>query len=248
MRNLVGIGPTGCQGAASTLGYPGPRGWGSGADRSQMSDVPQGPGWWQASDQRWYPPETHPAYQRAPYMVQGAPPPYPPAAPPYLHPYPVPPGYGAPVYANYGQRLGGWLLDCVILLAVSLLVSALTHSIHSYHTAINTSNGSSFSQGFHIGMPGALLSPIIIVLYGTLMCGSRRGQTLGMMVAGTRVVKASTGQPIGYAAALWRAAFEWVMAVLLFLPWVIDMLFPIWDSRKQTLHDKVSGTVVIQQH
>lgn len=25
-----------------------------------MSDVPQGPGWWQASDSRWYPPEAFP--------------------------------------------------------------------------------------------------------------------------------------------------------------------------------------------
>jgi len=25
-----------------------------------VSDTPQGPGWWQASDAKWYPPETHP--------------------------------------------------------------------------------------------------------------------------------------------------------------------------------------------
>lgn len=29
-----------------------------------MSDVPRGPGWWQASDDRWYPPEDHPANQQ----------------------------------------------------------------------------------------------------------------------------------------------------------------------------------------
>ncbi len=28
-----------------------------------MSDSPSGPGWWQASDDRWYPPETHPDYR-----------------------------------------------------------------------------------------------------------------------------------------------------------------------------------------
>jgi hypothetical protein len=33
---------------------------------SQMSDVPQGPGWWQASDLKWYPPESHPNYVAAP--------------------------------------------------------------------------------------------------------------------------------------------------------------------------------------
>lgn len=28
-----------------------------------MSDVSQGPGWWQAVDGKWYPPELHPSYQ-----------------------------------------------------------------------------------------------------------------------------------------------------------------------------------------
>jgi uncharacterized RDD family membrane protein YckC len=141
--------------------------------------------------------------------------------------------------ANYGQRLGGWLLDWLILLVPSVLVSALTHSIHTYHSVGGV--------GFHIGMPGALLSPIIVVIYGTLMCGSRRGQTLGMMVAGTRAARASTGAPIGYLAAFGRAVFEFVLAALFFLPWVLDVLFPLWDPKKQTLHDKVSGTVVVQQ-
>ena len=31
-----------------------------------MSDVSQGPGWWQASDDKWYPPEQHPGYRPPP--------------------------------------------------------------------------------------------------------------------------------------------------------------------------------------
>lgn len=31
-----------------------------------MSDAAQGPGWWQASDARWYPPEQHPDYRPPP--------------------------------------------------------------------------------------------------------------------------------------------------------------------------------------
>ena len=31
-----------------------------------MSDMQQGPGWWQASDGKWYPPETHPFRQTPP--------------------------------------------------------------------------------------------------------------------------------------------------------------------------------------
>ena len=53
-----------------------------------MSDVSQGPGWWIASDGKWYPPEQHPSYQPPPPStapggdVQSMPPPVVPASPP----------------------------------------------------------------------------------------------------------------------------------------------------------------------
>lgn len=54
-----------------------------------MSDVPQGPGWWQASDGRWYPPEQMPS-TLAPLP--------PPAGPPPTGPYPGNPfAYGVPL-------------------------------------------------------------------------------------------------------------------------------------------------------
>jgi uncharacterized RDD family membrane protein YckC len=159
---------------------------------------------------------------------------------------PPAPVFTGPALANYGQRLGGWLIDWLILLVVTLLLSAVTHSFHYSHLVTNYGNGSSTDVHFAWGFPGSLLSPLVIVLYGTLTCGSRRGQTLGMMVAGTRAVKVGTGAPIGYGAALGRALFEELMAALLIVPWVIDQLFPLWDDRNQTLHDKVSGTLVVR--
>ena len=40
-----------------------------------MSDSSQGPGWWQASDGRWYPPQSYPPQAAAPPPTYGAPPP-----------------------------------------------------------------------------------------------------------------------------------------------------------------------------
>jgi uncharacterized RDD family membrane protein YckC len=208
-----------------------------------MSNVPQGPGWWMASDQKWYPPESHPGYQ-----------PPPPGIPAYgsyaagqsFSPYPSSHSSGAPPLADYGQRLGGWLIDWLILLVICGAVSAITHSFHYSHVATDFNGFSSNNRSFRWGMPGALLSPLIVIAYGTLMCGSVRAQTLGMMVTKTKAVKAATGAPIGYAAALGRALFEWLLAAFFFLPWILDVLFPLWDAKKQTLHDKVSGTIVIR--
>jgi uncharacterized RDD family membrane protein YckC len=67
-----------------------------------------------------------------------------------------------------------------------------------------------------------------------------------MMATHTRAVSASdSSASIGYPRAFGRAAFEYLMAFVFFIPWVVDMLFPLWDSKNQTLHDKVANTVVI---
>ena len=67
-----------------------------------------------------------------------------------------------------------------------------------------------------------------------------------MMVVRAKAVDAVTGAPIGHARALARVLFEYLMVILLFVPWVLDMVFPLWDPRRQTLHDKVTNTVVIR--
>lgn len=58
-----------------------------------MSDISQGPGWWQASDGKWYPPEQAPG---------GAPAGPPPGTPPA---YGAPPSYGTPP-PGYGAAPG----------------------------------------------------------------------------------------------------------------------------------------------
>jgi hypothetical protein len=37
------------------------------------------------------------------------------------------------------------------------------------------------------------------------------------------------------------------MFILFVVPWVIDMLWPLWDPRNQTLHDKVVNSVVVRK-
>lgn len=67
-----------------------------------MASSPEGPGWWQASDGQWYPPESHPNYQ-----PPAAPPTQPvpqyqaPATPPPYGQPPAPPAYGQ--QPAYGQ-------------------------------------------------------------------------------------------------------------------------------------------------
>lgn len=213
----------------------------------------QGPGW-------GTPP---PDYPPADYPPAGPPPGYPPHGypPPYgsgfyvgQGPYPPPPGpwpSGAPWMAHplplagYGVRLAGWLIDWIVLIVVDVPLLLVTHSIHRTHEVVINNGAAGTQTNFHTSPGGLALGAIISIAYGTLLCGSRRGQTLGMMLVGTRVIDEHTGGPIGMARGAGRAAFEYLMAVLLFIPWIIDMLFPLWDAKKQTLHDKVTRAVVV---
>jgi uncharacterized RDD family membrane protein YckC len=176
--------------------------------------------------------------------------------PPYgTSPYGAP-GYGSPGYgpsegyfgasdavslASYGARLGGWLIDFVIVVVVTLIIAIPLHQIHRVHVIVRGTR----TFRYHLGGVGVLINAVIAILYGGLFCGSPRGQTLGMMATGTRVVRTGTTNAIGYGRGFGRGAFEYLMSVALFIPWILDMLFPIWDPKNQTLHDKVADTVVI---
>jgi uncharacterized RDD family membrane protein YckC len=148
--------------------------------------------------------------------------------------------------AGYGTRLGGWLIDWVLVSVVTIPLLVLTHSIHHTQNVV-ISNGTIVTRqnGYHVDAGGIALHALIVIAYGALLCGARRGQTLGMMAVGVKVVDEHLGGPIGFGRALWRAVFEYAMSILLFIPWVIDMLFPLWDPKNQTLHDKVSKAVVV---
>jgi uncharacterized RDD family membrane protein YckC len=165
-----------------------------------------------------------------------------------MAPPPLPPPHQlGPPLVSYGRRLGGWLIDWLIVGVVSGVVIGLSGTYDHTSTTTTYGNGSTAHYAsFNINWQGVLMQAVIALAYGMLLCGSKRGQTVGMMAVGTRAVDIRSGGSIGYGRALWRATFEYLLAVLLFIPWVIDMLFPLWDPMRQCLHDKVSSTLVIQ--
>jgi uncharacterized RDD family membrane protein YckC len=91
-----------------------------------------------------------------------------------------------------------------------------------------------------------LFFPIFLVLgvvYKPLMEGAT-GQTLGKKAMKIKVVRAADGGPIGYNEAFLR----WLVGALIgFVPLgtFLDILWPLWDPRLQTLHDKAAKTVVV---
>jgi uncharacterized RDD family membrane protein YckC len=104
---------------------------------------------------------------------------------------------------------------------------------------------------------------LLLPCYHALMEAGKRGQTLGKRAVRIAVRRAETFERVGYRRSFTRAiAFLliWVGPPLLptlpsaahLLSWplgwlpLLDALWPLWDERKQALHDKVAGTVVVR--
>lgn len=90
------------------------------------------------------------------------------------------------------------------------------------------------------------ISIVVGVIYFALLNGGARGQTLGKMVWGIRVRDAATGGPLGPAKAALRYLVPSLLSIVTFgLIWFPDGLWLFWDPRRQTLHDKLAGSVVV---
>jgi uncharacterized RDD family membrane protein YckC len=180
-----------------------------------------------------YPPPPPPPRDDQPPFPPPPPPPPPPGA--YGVPGPVGPassGYFGPVddhgrpLAEWWQRVVAWIMDTFVLLIPSLILASSTDS----------------------KFVGALLSVVLGCAYFGLLNGGPKGQTLGKIALKIQVREATSGGPLGPEKAVVRylvdgiAAF--VPALLVFN--LLDGLWPLWDPKRQAIHDKVVNSLVIK--
>ena len=135
-------------------------------------------------------------------------------------------------YAGWWMRVGASLIDQLI----ALLLGCLAGIPVGILTAISGNE-----RMVWLVVPVALA----VGLWFPWRNGST-GQTPGKKMVGIIVINEETGALLGGPGGLWR----WFVGVLIYLftlgiGGIIDVLWPIWDSRKQTLHDKVVKSVVV---
>ncbi|AYF73389.1 RDD family protein [Nocardia yunnanensis] len=212
-----------------------------GAPQQPAYGAPQQPAYG-APQQPAYGAPQQPAYG-APQPAYGAPQPGFGAPQPGYAPFG---GYGAE-YASWGARLGARLIDSLIvgapagvlyLVAVTAGTSEPTCTTSGYYTSCDTGS---------LNALGAICSLLAFVLFlgvGLFFAYQEgtTGQTLGKRVVGIRVLKEATGQPIGFGMAVVRYLAGYINSLACYLGW----LWPLWDEKKQTLGDKIVGTIVVK--
>jgi len=159
-------------------------------------------------------------------------------------------------YGSVWARFGAVLLDAVI---VGLMFAPAIIAIAAGPTEIKTCSvddegnvtiGEELNALCEVPTAGTwamfavlgLLALAGALLYHSLLVG-RTGQTLGKKALGLRVVDATTGVPIGTGRALGRYLFASFISGNIC---ALGYLWAIWDGRKQTWHDKVVSSVVVE--
>lgn len=158
--------------------------------------------------------------------------------------------------ATFGQRLGAALVDAIVNLLILapflvgfyfLLDKALEDCSSFKKSDGNTEilcgpGGELIKWGPLIAGGVILLAGIIVAVY--MNCRwIGRSQTPGQKALNIRVVDANSGQSIGMGRALGRYLFRSFVSGSICL---LGYLWMLWDPNKQTWHDKVTNSVVIQ--
>lgn len=136
------------------------------------------------------------------------------------------PGYGYPqqppsAYANWGQRVGAFLIDSV----PGFLLGGIFAGAKVMALAVL----------FYI-------AGIVWALYNAWQ-GGATGQSVGKKAMGIRLLNEQTGQVIGGGLGIGR----YFLHIIDGIPCYLGYLWPIWDSKRQTFADKILHSVVVKQ-
>jgi uncharacterized RDD family membrane protein YckC len=158
-------------------------------------------------------------------------------------------GAGAYRFATWGSRALAQIVDWVVILVPTIAIYAVL-------VAIGLSSDSGGVAAVVIAaLAGVLAVTIVVLLYAPLLMkrpGARNGQTLGKQMLNIRVVRAS-GEPMDFATGAIREVVLKYLAVgiastfIPFIPWLLDILWPLWDDRSRALHDLGASTLVVRE-
>jgi uncharacterized RDD family membrane protein YckC len=139
------------------------------------------------------------------------------------------------VYAGWWSRVGAYFIDMLLVSIIVLLAFVLSALV----AAVQEDVGLIL---LFVVVALAIAGPVWYYIYFT---GKAPGQTIGKKALGIRVRHADEDRPIGYGPATARYLITFAFGIFV-IPALIDYLWPLWDSRNQSLHDKAANSVVVR--
>ncbi|MFL5773105.1 MAG: RDD family protein [Flavisolibacter sp.] len=121
-------------------------------------------------------------------------------------------------YGTFWERLGAYIIDVIILIIPTLILQYMINDVGS-----------------------TLISIAIDWLYFALQESGHNQATIGKKALGLKVTSMD-GQRITFGQASGRYFGKIISGLIL----CIGYLMILWDDRRQGLHDKMAGTLVIK--
>lgn len=154
-----------------------------------------------------------------------------------------------PVYelSGWWPRAGALIIDSIIvgvITGVVGLVIGLSLFSEDLDSAENSYSGS-------LDFTFSLVSLAIGAVYYCWIMTSTNGQTVGKKATGIRVVR-EDGKDVDPVFAFVRQIiviqllFNTLSWLLLWIPGLLNYLWPIWDDKNQALHDKIVKSRVVR--
>jgi uncharacterized RDD family membrane protein YckC len=148
------------------------------------------------------------------------------------------------------------ILDSVILLPVTALVIGVAVVVAAPHfgpifpprdySSMSPASSSTRTPGFvwlELTIVVASLAAGFLYLFYDAFCTVRWGRTPGKAILHIRPLK-SDGRPLTWGPALGREGLYRLSAVVGVIG-LLDVLWCLWDSERQCLHDKAVSTIVV---
>ena len=214
---------------------------------------------WKApmTDQPPPPPGNYPPPPPPPGNYPPPPPPHGGGFPPQQaggFPPPAAPGGALPkeAYTPWATRVLAYIIDYIPvaiiegigwLLLMGTRETACVTDTSEYDLGEFCANGAST-----VGQVSIALTGLIALAYVIWNLGYRQGTTgssIGKSIMKFKIVSEKTGQPIGFGMSVVRELIYLVFAGLCGIIWLIAVLFPLWDVKRQTLVDKIVSTIAV---
>jgi uncharacterized RDD family membrane protein YckC len=138
-------------------------------------------------------------------------------------------------YSGFWRRAAAALIDILILgVFIILLTIALGEA---WLATFGDSND--YESGMFLLI---FLTPIVITWGYAIFFESDEGATPGKQVLGIKVCLQDGGQP-----GVLRLTARWFLHALSAVILGVGFLMPLWTKKKQTLHDMLTGTLVVRK-
>jgi uncharacterized RDD family membrane protein YckC len=158
----------------------------------------------------------------------------------------------ADAYTPWQTRVLAWLIDAIPLAILEGIGWGLLLGTQETACVTDTSEynlGEFCATGAStIGQISIIITGILAFAYWIWNLGYRQGTTgssIGKGIMKFKIVNENTGQPVGFGMSVVRELIYWVAAGVCGIIWIVAVLFPLWDPKRQTLVDKILTHVAL---